>query len=221
MKYLQKNWRKFLKILLAIAAAFVVWVLGINLYIHQKGSQACEGTDSTAQAALVLGARVWANGQMSDIFKDRVDVAIKLYREHHVSKILVSGDHGRKDYDEVNAAKKYLLEQGIPPEDIFLDHAGFDTYDSMYRARDVFQAQSLVVVTQKFHLPRALYTAGALGIPACGMSADLHPYPGDAKRNVREVLADVKAWWNVNLHSKPKFLGEAIPLSGDGRKSLD
>lgn len=213
------RFRKVLKAMIIFSAALAVSIFVINIYIQHNGGEVCEGENFNAQAALVLGARVWSNGQMSDIFKDRVDVAIKLYRAHSVKKILVSGDNGRKDYDEVGSAKIYLLEQGIPEEDIFLDHAGFDTYDSMYRARDIFEAESLAVITQTFHLPRALYTAGALGISSCGVPADLHSYGGAARRNFREIFADVKAWLDVTVHSKPKFLGEKIPLSGDGRKS--
>ena len=204
-------------LILGMSTAMVVFV--INLEVLKKGREMCDSNDPQAQAALVFGALVWNNNQMSDIFRDRVDVAINLYREGKVKKILVSGDHGQKDYDEVSAAKKYLLEQNIPAEDIFLDHAGFDTYDSLYRARDVFEAQSLALVTQKFHLPRALYLANALRIPSCGVAADLHYYSGETKRNLREVVANVKAWLNVTVHSGPTFLGEKIPLSGDGRNS--
>lgn len=173
------------------------------------------------QAVLVLGARVWENGEMSDIFKDRVQTAIDLYKSDKVEKILVSGDHGRKEYDEVNAAKKFLLEKGISPDDIFLDHAGFDTYDSLYRAKEVFKAESLIISTQDFHLPRALYIAEKLGIDACGVSSDLHRYKGEQQRETREKLAKIKAWLDVTFMAKPKFLGEPIPLSGKGQNSWD
>src|SRR3989338_10561780 len=207
------RFRTLLKTFLIVSVVTVALVLVINIGIHIKGQEICE-SDAHAQAALVFGALVYSNSDMSGIFQDRVDTAISLYREGKVEKILVSGDHGRKGYDEVNTAKNYLLEQNIPAEDIFLDHAGFDTYDSLYRARDVFEAQSLVLVTQKFHLPRALYIAHALGIPSCGIAADLHYYSGETKRTLREVVANVKAWLNVTVHSGPTFLGEKIPLSG-------
>ncbi len=109
-----------------------------------------------AQAALLLGARVYADGRLSDILKDRANTALDLYNNGQVERILVSGDHGQTTYDEVNALRDYLLEAGVAPEDLFLDHAGFDTYDSVYRARHIFQAGSLLIVTQNFHLPLLL-----------------------------------------------------------------
>jgi SanA protein len=174
-----------------------------------------------AQAALVLGARVWRDGSMSAIFEDRAKVALRLYQEGKVEKILVSGDHGRKNYDEVNAAKKFLLDNGVPGKDIFLDHAGFDTCDSLYRARDVFTAKSLIICTQDFHLPRAIYLGRKLGLEVYGVSADLQPYVGETRRNLREKLARTKALLDIILQAKPKFLGPVIPLSGDGFASWD
>jgi SanA protein len=174
-----------------------------------------------AQAALVLGARVWQDGTMSPIFEDRAKVALRLYQEGKVEKILVSGDHGRKNYDEVNAAKKFFLDNGVPGKDIFLDHAGFDTYDSLYRARDVFAAKSLIICTQDFHLPRAIYLGRKLGLEVYGVSADLQSYVGETRINLREKLARTKALIDIFLHSKPKFLGPVIPLSGDNFPSWD
>ncbi len=196
------------------------FVYSINRKIKNTGTSPCS-QESVRQAALVLGARVYANGNMSPIFRDRVDTAIAEYKAGRADKILVSGDHGRPEYDEVNAAKNYLLEQGIPPEDIFLDHAGFDTYDSLIRARDVFGVKTLSIVTQDFHLPRALYIADALGLDACGVSADKQEYAGEQRRELRESLARIKAWFNVLVSSKPKYGGEAIPIEGDGQKSWD
>ena len=121
-----------------------------------------------AQAVLLLGAKVKSDGMPSGILQDRIDTAIELYNAKKVDKILVSGDHGTKQYDEVNAMRKYLLDKNIPPQDIFLDHAGFDTYDSLYRARDIFQAKSLIVDTQNFHLNRALYIGKQLGLNLVG-----------------------------------------------------
>jgi len=213
--------KKIIIILFIISFLGIFLVFLINEHVDKKGGNMCNHETSKKQTALVLGARVWGNGEMSDIFKDRVETAISLYKDGKVEKILVSGDHGRKDYDEVNTAKKYLLANGVTPEDIFLDHAGFDTYDSLYRARDIFLAESLIIVTQEFHLPRALYIANGLGIDACGISSDLHRYYGETKRNNREVLAKIKAWFDITFNSKPKYLGNQIPLSGSGLKSWD
>ncbi len=138
-----------------------------------------------------------------------------------LTKILASGDHGTAEYDEANAVKDYLLEKGVKGEDIFLDHAGFDTYDSLYRTKEIFQARSVAIVSQTFHLPRAVYIGRGLGLEAYGVSADRHLYGNMRNNTVREIFADVKAFWDVNLSVKPKFLGPAIPLGGDSKKSWD
>lgn len=174
-----------------------------------------------AQAVLILGARVYADGRMSDILRDRVLTALSLYKNGTADVILVSGDHGRKEYDEVGTIRKFLLESGVPPKAIFLDHAGFDTYDSLYRAQKIFEVQSLVIATQKFHLSRALYIARSLGIRAYGVEADRQTYVAAAYNEVRESFSRVKAFLNVQFHAKPQFLGDTISIAGDGRKSWD
>ncbi|MCK9293409.1 YdcF family protein [archaeon] len=213
--------KKILTIFIICIIVLIGSIYAINININRIGNNLCDMDNTHKQAALVLGAKVWNNGSLSDIFKDRVKTAIELYNKGKVDKILVSGDHGQVEYDEVNTAKEYLLENNIKPEDIFLDHAGFDTYDSLYRAKEIFQADSLIVVTQDFHLPRALYIADKLEIDSCGVSADLQRYYGEDTRNRREVLAKVKAWLNITFNSKPKYLGDVIPLSGSGLDTWD
>ncbi len=215
---------------------FVKWlllgcgILGIifsYLYIS-VGKAGKVGVYSSAQqvpaatAAIVLGAKVFPNGNVSAIVEDRLKSAIELYKAHKVQKVLLTGDHGQTNYDEVNTMRRYMLKQGIPEQDIFMDHAGFSTYESMYRARDVFQVKDAIVVTQRFHLPRSLYIARNLGIKANGLIADRRSY-GDSERNEhREILAKVKAVLQVViLHSTPTYLGPAIPISGDGRVTCD
>ncbi len=188
-------------------------------YIYQ-GSDRLHDVPN-AQTALVLGARVYQSGDLSPIFEDRAKVALGLYREGKVKKILVSGDHGQENYDEVNAAKEFFLKNSVSAEDIFLDHAGFDTYDSLYRARDVFKAESLIVCTQDFHLPRAVFIGRKLGLETYGVSADMQPYVGQKYLNFREGLARTKAMLNIIFHSQPKFLGPEIPLSGESFSSWD
>ncbi len=170
------------------------------------------------QTALVLGAGLLRNGKLSLIFRDRIDVAVMLYQKGKVRTILVSGDDGIETHNEVNPARDYLLTQGIPNDAIFLDHAGFDTYSSMYRARDVFRVESAIIVTQSFHLPRSVFIARRLGINAYGAAADQHPY--SFKNNVREVFATVKAYFNVMYSRTPKYLGEEIPITGNGQESI-
>lgn len=175
----------------------------------------------TEQVALILGARVYADGGLSQMTQDRADTAIDLYNSHKVQRILVSGDHGQKRYDEVNTIKKYLLKKGIPPEDLFLDHAGFDTYDSIYRARDIFHVQSMIIISQDFHLPRAVYIAKSLHVNAIGVIADRQDYGNMTGVLLREKIARVKAFIDVLLHDKPEYLGEPIPITGESKKSWD
>ena len=128
----------------------------------------------------------------------------------------MSGDHGRAGYDEVNKMKEYAVENGVSSHDVFMDHAGFSTYESMYRARDVFQAKKLIIVTQQYHLYRALYVAEKLGLEAYGVAADQMVYNGQLYREVREILARNKDFINTLIWPKPKYLGDAIPVNGDG-----
>ncbi|MDD3007097.1 MAG: ElyC/SanA/YdcF family protein [Candidatus Pacebacteria bacterium] len=223
MKLKRFSIKRLVLVMAAIAVCSVVAVLAINFMVQKTSEGFIYDADDVPQkeVALVLGAKVHENGRLSDMFRDRVDKAIGLYEAGKVDKILVSGDHGTEEYDEVNAAKDYLLQSGVSGADIFLDHAGFDTYDSVYRARDIFQAESMIIVTQRYHLPRALYIADKLGVDAVGVSADLHTYGGEDYRNFREEFAIVKAWLDVALKSKPKFLGEPIPISGEGFASWD
>ncbi len=176
---------------------------------------------SPSQVALVLGAKVYADGRLSLMLTDRVDTAFELYAHGKVQRILVSGDHGKTTYDEVNSMKNYLLTKGVKPEDLFLDHAGFDTYDSVYRAKELFLADSVTVVTQCFHVYRAVYIGKSLGMKIQGVCADKREYAGMVWNELREVLARSKAWVDVHTGAKPKFLGEPIPLSGDSHKSWD
>jgi SanA protein len=169
-----------------------------------------------AQAALVLGASV-VRGKPSPVLEERAHTAVALYMMGKVSKILVTGDNGALTHDEVTPVRKYLLDAGVAPEDIFLDHAGFDTYSSMYRARDVFLADSLIIVTQDFHMPRAIYVARRLGLEAYGVVPERGQ--GDAYDYVREVPASAKALYDLAIGRSPKYLGDAYPLGGDGAKT--
>jgi len=179
------------------------------------------GSVDHAPVAIVLGAKVKAGGEPSDILRDRLLSAIDLYRAGSVDKILVSGDDGQAEYDEVNAMRVYLLSADVDPDDIFLDHAGFDTYDTMIRASKVFGVTKAIVVTQAYHLPRALYLAKAFGIDAQGVAADRQTYRGMLRYEARELLADTKAVIDVVFHVSPHFLGDAIDIAGDGRVTWD
>ena len=128
----------------------------------------------------------------------------------------MSGDHGRDNYDEVNVMKKYAIDNGIPSSDIFMDHAGFKTYDSVYRARDIFKVKSMIIVTQEYHLYRALYISNALGVKAIGVDSTYTRLGGQTSRDMREILARIKAFIMCITKPKPTYLGEKIPITGDG-----
>lgn len=171
--------------------------------------------------AIVFGAGLKADGSLSDILHDRVQTGIDLYNAKKVDVLLFSGDNGQVSHDEVNAMRRFALDSGVLAEDIFLDHAGFDTYDTVYRARNVFGITQAILVTQEYHLPRALYLANAMGISAQGVSADRQQYLGAFSRNARELLADLKAVIDVTLHVSSKYGGPAIDIFGDGRSTWD
>jgi SanA protein len=173
-----------------------------------------------AQAALILGAQVYRDGKPSIMLADRVTAGAELYKAGRVDKLLLSGDHSRKDYDEVGTMRRLLLAQGIPGRDIFTDHAGFDTWDSAQRARRVFDVQSAVVVTQKFHMARALYDARRAGLKVTGYAADRRNYGTVMRRlEVREAGARIKTLGDAITGANPHFLGTQIPITGDGRVS--
>ncbi len=191
----------------------IIFVLVVNLVISiQTKPYIFETVDGAPQAKtiIILGAAVSPNGALSSIFKDRVDTAIQLYKEGKSFKILVSGDNSTKSYNEVSPVRNYLLENGILDQDIFLDHAGFDTYSTMYRARDIFRVTSTLVVTQSFHLPRAVFIARKLGLNAYGVA--VHSQHLSIRNYIREVFASEKAVLNLLLHRKPKYLGSEIPI---------
>ena len=150
-----------------------------------------------------------------------MDVAIELYTGKKIKRFLLSGDHGRKNYDEVNSMKNYLLEKGINTEDIFLDHAGFDTYSTIVRAKEVFGVEKAIIVTQEFHLSRAVYIARSKGIEAYGIKADRQDYYSLVRLKIRETIAKVKAFSEVMINKKPRFLGSKIPITGDSKLSYD
>ena len=171
-----------------------------------------------AEVAIVLGAGVHPDGTPSPMLADRLATGVELYKLGKVRKLLLSGDHGRKEYDEVNAMLRYCLDRGVPDQDVFTDHAGFDTYDTMYRARDVFEVSDALVVTQAFHLPRAVQTARALGLDATGVVADLRPYSSEWRFSLREWPARLNASFQLYVtRPGPRFLGPVIPIGGDGR----
>ena len=162
-----------------------------------------------------------AEKRLAQYGRNRLEEGIGLFRAGVSDRMLMSGDHGREDYDEVNLMKSYAVEAGVPSEAVFMDHAGFSTYESMYRARDIFQVRRIVIVTQNYHMYRALYIAQAMGMDAYGVPSSAEQYGGQLGRDMRELLARPKDLLYTMIKPKPKYLGEAIPVSGNGNVTND
>jgi SanA protein len=206
---------------LGAGVVLALTVGALNLYVVSRASG--EATDDPAalphaQAAIVLGAYVQPDGAMSGMLRDRVTAAIELYRAGRVDRIIVSGDHHRWSYDEPGTMRDALLRHGVPASAIFTDHAGFNTWASMVRARKVFGVTSAIVVTQGFHMARALYLAHHAGLEAHGLTADLGHHYGKLGKvaDARELLARVKAVKDTALDTHV-LLGPKHPITGDGR----
>ena len=212
--------KKVMVYLIVIIVVILVCVFGINAYVKiSTKNQIIQKNEydklSDIDCIIVLGAGVWGD-KPSHMLEDRLLEGIKLYENNLSSKIIMSGDHGKEDYDEVNIMKNYAIEKGVPSENIFMDHAGFSTYESIYRAKEIFKAKRIVIVTQEYHLYRALYIANKLGLEAYGVGADPRQYVGATYRELREILARDKDFIKCIFKPKPTYLGETIPVSGNG-----
>ncbi len=205
---------------IVVISIIAIIVLGINLYVKLSTyKQIIKGNDYTelsdVDCIIILGAGIWGD-KPSPMLEDRLLEGIKLYQNDVSDKIIMSGDHGRKEYDEVNIMKDYAIDKGIPSKNVFMDHAGFSTYESIYRAKDIFGAKKVVIVTQEYHLYRALYIANQLGIEAYGVGADPRKYVGATYREIREILARDKDFIKCIFKPEPTYLGDTIPVSGNG-----
>lgn len=175
---------------------------------------------SNIDCIMVLGAGV-KGSEPSSILKDRLDKSIELYKKGYSKKIIMSGDHGQENYDEVNVMKAYAIKKGVRSEDIFMDHAGFSTYDSVYRAKEIFGVKKMIIVSQKYHLYRAIYLAKILKIDAIGSPAEDIKYSGETSRNIREFLARNKDFIKGFFLPPSTYLGKTIPVDGDGNITND
>ena len=226
MERSRKNFLK--KVILSLCCLCILGlgvVYGISDYMerHTVGRilSSGEAQKLDADCILVLGCRVHEDGSPSLMLADRLEKGIELYESGASARLLMSGDHGRSEYDEVNTMKAFAVEQGVPSEAVFMDHAGFSTYDSIYRAKDVFQAEKIIVVSQEYHLSRALYMAERLGLYAYGVAAADISYQGATYRSLREAAARGKDFLLAWVQPQPKFLGEAVPVSGNGDLTND
>lgn len=217
--------KEIIKCVTIFLIVMIVIVLVINFYVKlSTKKQIIVNKDDSklkdVDCIIVLGAGVWGD-KPSPMLEDRLLEAISLYENNTSSKIIMSGDHGREEYDEVNTMKNFAIEKGVPSENIFMDHAGFSSYESIYRAKEIFEAKKVVIVTQEYHLYRSLYVANKLGLEAYGVGADPRTYRGQAYRELREILARDKDFVKCIFKPKPTYLGDTIPVNGNGDVTND
>lgn len=214
-----------LKVILIVTSVLVVSVVVLNMIVCFSTSGKMRSVedsfdDNGYDCIIVLGCGIRGD-EPTPLLSDRLDAAVALYNAGAAPKMLMSGDHGRDDHDEVSVMRKYVMEKGVPSEDIFLDHAGFSTYETMYRASYIFGIKRAVVVTQKYHLYRALYDASAFKIEAVGTIATGHVFKDQLKWDIREVFARVKDFFYCIFKPDPTYKGEKIDITGSGEVTLD
>lgn len=217
--------KEVIKYVIIVLIAIIAIVLIINSYVKlSTKNQIIENNNYSdlkdIDCIIVLGAGIWGD-KPSPMLEDRLLQGIELYENKVSSKIIMSGDHSSEDYDEVNIMKNFAIEKGVPSENIFMDHAGFSSYESIYRAKEIFEAKKIVIVTQKYHLYRALYIANQLGLEAYGVGADPRQYRGATYRELREILARNKDFVKCIFKPESTYLGDTIPVSGSGDVTND
>lgn len=224
---MMKKRKKILRRFIIVPLFGIIAFLAVNGYVRITSEKEIASIEELQEmeekidAVLVLGAQVRADGSPSVMLRERLDTGIQIYQSGLTDRIIMSGDHGSDDYDEVNVMKDYAVERGVPSEHIFMDHAGFSTYESMYRAKEIFQAENIIVVTQNYHLYRALYDAEAMGLQAKGVACDTAVYSGDTYRKIREMAAIAKDVGYSVFKPEPTFLGDPIPVNGNGNVTND
>lgn len=203
-----------------VAVAAVFAATNVITVVGSKGSivtaSAAQSQTQQADAIVVLGASVLADGTPSTILQDRLDDGIQLYFAGVAPKVIMSGDNETASYNEVKAMKSYAIAQGVPSEDIFCDHAGFSTYESMYRAKYVFGCERIVVATQTYHLYRALWSAQCLGMQAQGVPSDYRTYQKQTQYDIREIPARTKDFFKALLRVPSTYVGDPISLNQSG-----
>ena len=215
-----------LAVILMLGVLGVGAVLGINSHVIQSTRDQILTTEDAAlledvDCIIVLGCKVKSDGEPSDMLEDRLRRGVELFQAGAAPKLLMSGDHGTMTYNEVQSMKQYAMDHDIASSDIFMDHAGFSTYESIYRALDIFQADKIIIVSQEYHLYRALYIANALGIEAYGVHADYRNYAGQSGYDLREILARNKDFLTSIFKPEPTYRGEVIPIWGNGDLTND
>lgn len=218
-----KGIKKICLLLILVGLGGLLLLGGINLYmVHHTAESIAEPnvytqSETQADCILVLGARVWEDGSLSAVLRDRVDAAIALYKEGVAPVLLMSGDHSSESYNEVEAMKEYAVEQGVPEEAILMDHAGYSTYESMYRAKVVYNMNSCIVSTQRYHLYRAVYIGKAVGMDTRGVIADQRSYAKQTYYDIREAAARCKDFFLSIFKPEPAYMGLGVPYLEKGK----
>lgn len=216
------KFKRAISVVLLLGFIFAQVPVLINAYIYEFSSKYFltveEASEESFDCVLVLGAGVWGDSP-SHLLEERLNRGVEVYKTGCTNRILMSGDHGRIEYDEVNVMKGFAIDNGAVAEEVFMDHAGFSTYESMYRAKEIFQVKKVVIVTQKYHLYRAVYNARKLGLDAYGVVADGQynfSLPVRTYNSFREALARCKDFIWCIFKPEPTYLGEAIPINSSG-----
>lgn len=210
-----------ISIFLSLCILVGIYAIIINAHVVNSTKAQIISSEEAAKiedfdCIIVLGCQVKDDGRPSDMLKDRLTRAVELYKMGVAPKILMSGDHGRTTYNEVKTMKEFAINNGVPSSDVFMDHAGFSTYETVYRARDIFKCKKAVIVTQEYHIYRALYIANALDVELYGVTSDYNRYRGQTMRDIREILARNKDFITSIYKPKPTFLGEEISIQTNG-----
>ena len=218
-----KKLSSFAKFVFYVGMSGFILIFLINFWVMASTDDQIISIDDVndSECILVLGAGVWQNNRPSPMLKDRLDRSVDLFEKGVAPYLVMSGDHGQKNYDEVNVMKDYAMDAGIDSNMIYMDHAGFSTYESLYRLKYIFKAERVIIVTQKYHLYRALYIANALGLDAVGVSAQEIDYSGQSVRDLREILARNKDFFSALFFPKPSMMGDPIPLGSGGDLTND
>lgn len=215
-----KNLKYLFILIILIITIILIFIIFINFYVINSTKNNILEKEKISEkenfdCILILGAGIWGNNP-SPMLEDRLIQGISLYKEGIAPKIIMSGDHGREEYNEVQVMKDYAIKEGVPSEDIFMDHAGFSSYDSIYRAKEIFGAKKILIITQQYHLYRALHIAKKLELEAYGVASNLREYPNQLFREIREIFARNKDFVKCYFKPEPTFLGEKISITENG-----
>lgn len=208
--------KKIIKLLIYASLLGIIIVLGINLLVKSQTDPVIfsrEKDTPGSKVAIIFGAGI-NNNKPSKYLKDRLDAGIELYKNNKIDKILLSGDNGSDEHDELTVMKLYCYQHGVDTNKIYLDYAGFDSYSTLYRSKYIFNIDTAILVSQKYHLNRCINIGNKLGVKSYGFAADKGTYQGYKYASFREYFALVKSTIDLMIGRKPHFLGEKINING-------